>query len=114
MGSFFKNPIITEQALQQLLAHAPNIPHYPYSAGHVKVAAGWLIDQSGWKGKRLAQVGMFHKQALVLVNYADATLTEVQATYRAVQQDVFKQFSILLEPEPVLFNDLGLIQSHLS
>ena len=114
VGSFFKNPIITEQALQQLLADAPNIPHYPYSMGHVKVAAGWLIDQSGWKGKRLAQVGMFHKQALVLVNYADATLTEVQATYRAVQQDVFKQFSILLEPEPVLFNDLGLIQPHLS
>ena len=114
VGSFFKNPIITEQALQQLLAHAPNIPHYPYSAGHVKVAAGWLIDQSGWKGKRLAQVGMFDKQALVLVNYADATLTEVQATYRAVQQDVFKKFSILLEPEPVLFNELGLIQPHLS
>lgn len=114
VGSFFKNPIITEQVLQQLLVDAPNIPHYPYSMGHVKVAAGWLIDQSGWKGKRLAQVGMFHKQALVLVNYADATLTEVQATYRAVQQDVFKQFSILLEPEPVLFNDLGLIQPHLS
>ncbi|OTG82922.1 UDP-N-acetylmuramate dehydrogenase [Acinetobacter sp. ANC 4648] len=114
VGSFFKNPIISEQDLQQIKLNAPNIPHYPQNDGHVKIAAGWLIDQSGWKGKRLAQVGMFDKQALVLVNYAEATLEDVQATYQAVQRDVFKQFNILLEPEPVLFNESGLIQAHVS
>ena len=78
----------------------------------VKMAAGWLIDQAAWKGKRLGKVGMFHKQALVLVNYADASLSDVRQTYRAVQKDVFDKFNILLEPEPVLFNQDGLIQSH--
>ena len=57
-------------------------------------------------------VGMFANQALVLVNYEDATLLDVQATYRAVQQDVLNKFNIRLEPEPVLFNAVGLIQSH--
>ncbi|OTG65138.1 UDP-N-acetylmuramate dehydrogenase [Acinetobacter silvestris] len=114
VGSFFKNPIISEHDLQKIMIDAPSIPHYPQNHGCVKIAAGWLIDQSGWKGKKLAQVGMFDKQALVLVNYADATLKEVQATYHAVQHDVFKKFNILLEPEPVLFNEVGLIQSHLS
>jgi len=55
---------------------------------------------------------MFRKQALVLVNYADATLSDVQAAYRAVQRDVFDQFAVQLEPEPVLFNEMGLIQNH--
>ena len=71
-----------------------------------------MIDQSGWKGKQLNQVGMFHKQALVLVNYADATLTDVRATYQAVQKDVFEKFGVHLEPEPVLYNELGLIKNH--
>ena len=88
------------------------MPHYPQSNGDVKIAAGWLIDQSGWKGKQLGAVGMFHKQALVLVNYANANLDDVQSTYRAVQRDVYNKFKVLLEPEPVLFNSLGLIQSH--
>ncbi|MNC60673.1 UDP-N-acetylenolpyruvoylglucosamine reductase [compost metagenome] len=55
---------------------------------------------------------MFHKQALVLVNYADATLTDVRATYQAVQKDVFEKFGVHLEPEPVLYNELGLIENH--
>ena len=112
VGSFFKNPIITQADLQKISVEFPNIPHYPQTNEQVKVAAGWLIDQAGWKGKKLNQVGMFAKQALVLVNYADATLTDVQATYRAVQQDVYNKFNVLLEPEPVLFNELGLIQPH--
>ncbi|WP_089604337.1 UDP-N-acetylmuramate dehydrogenase [Acinetobacter piscicola] len=112
VGSFFKNPIINQTEFSQLIAKFPNIPHYPQTGNYVKVAAGWLIDQSGWKGKRLNQVGMFDKQALVLVNYADATLTDVQATYHAVQKDVFDKFGMHLEPEPVLFNEFGLIQNH--
>lgn len=112
VGSFFKNPIIKQQEFSQLIAKFPNIPHYPQAVNHVKIAAGWLIDQSGWKGKQLNQVGMFHKQALVLVNYADATLTDVRATYQAVQKDVFEKFGVHLEPEPVLYNELGLIENH--
>ena len=112
VGSFFKNPLLSQTEFQQLIAQFPNIPHYPQHNEQVKVAAGWLIDQSGWKGKQLGVVGMFHKQALVLVNYANATLQDVQATYHAVQQDVMQKFAVQLEPEPVLFNEHGLIQSH--
>ena len=112
VGSFFKNPIISQQAYDLLAQQFEKLPHYPQSNGDVKIAAGWLIDQSGWKGKQIGVVGMFHKQALVLVNYANANLDDVQSTYRAVQQDVYNKFKVLLEPEPVLFNSLGLIQSH--
>ncbi|RZG78808.1 UDP-N-acetylmuramate dehydrogenase [Acinetobacter sp. WCHAc060033] len=111
-GSFFKNPIINQQDFTQLIEKFPNIPHYPQKDNQVKIAAGWLIDQSGWKGKRFEQVGMFHKQALVLVNYADATLKDVKATFQAVQKDVYDKFGVHLEPEPVLFNEQGLIQNH--
>ncbi|WP_407303423.1 UDP-N-acetylmuramate dehydrogenase [Acinetobacter sp.] len=113
VGSFFKNPIISEQLYDHLALSFPNLPHYPQTKGGIKIAAGWLIDQSGWKGKQLGMVGMFHKQALVLVNYDRATLANVKATYQAVQHDVQQKFNILLEPEPVLFDETGLIRSHL-
>ncbi|MGE8560812.1 MAG: UDP-N-acetylmuramate dehydrogenase [Acinetobacter sp.] len=113
VGSFFKNPIISEQLYDHLALTFPNLPHYPQAQGGVKIAAGWLIDQSGWKGKQLGMVGMFHKQALVLVNYNQATLADVKATYHAVQHEVQQKFNILLEPEPVLFDETGLIRSHL-
>ena len=113
VGSFFKNPIVSQQLYDHLALSFPNLPHYPQAQGGVKIAAGWLIDQSGWKGKQLGMVGMFHKQALVLVNYDQATLADVKATYNAVQQDVQQKFNILLEPEPVLFDETGLIRSHL-
>ncbi len=112
VGSFFKNPVISQQAFDQIAVHFPNLPHYPQPHNEVKLAAGWLIDQAGWKGKTLGMVGMFHKQALVLVNYECATLEDVRATYKAVQQDVFEKFNIELHPEPVLFDANGLIGSH--
>lgn len=112
VGSFFKNPIVTQSDFDKITQQFPNIPHYPQPNSNVKVAAGWLIDQTGWKGKQLGSVGMFHKQALVLVNYADATLDDVRNTYQAVQSDVKQKFSIRLEPEPVLYNEQGLIQAH--
>ena len=111
-GSFFKNPVIEQHEFESLFEKFPQIPHYPQKNGHVKIAAGWLIDQSGWKGKQLGSVGMFHKQALVLVNYADASLKDVKETYQAVQHDVLQKFTVRLEPEPVMFNSLGLIQPH--
>lgn len=112
VGSFFKNPVIDVELFSQLQEKNPNIPHYPQANGSVKVPAGWLIEQAGWKGKRLGAVGMFERQALVLVNYADATLDDVQATYRAVQEDVWQQFAVRLEPEPVLFDEMGRIIAH--
>lgn len=112
VGSFFKNPVISQQDYEAIAIKHPNLPHYPQANGQVKIAAGWLIDQAGWKGKKLGVVGMFHKQALVLVNYADATLHDVCRTYQAVQNDVYHQFGIDLEPEPVLFSQQGLIRSH--
>ena len=112
VGSFFKNPIVNQQVFDQIAVHFPNLPHYPQANDQVKMAAGWLIDQAGWKGKQLGPVGMFHKQALVLVNYGHASLTDVRQTYSAVQQAVWDKFKIMLEPEPVLFDCKGLIRSH--
>lgn len=109
VGSFFKNPIIDEAQLQNLAQHYPNMPHYAQPNAQHKVAAGWLIEQAGWKGKRLGKVGMFAKQALVLVNYADASLDDVRQTYLAVQSDVHAKFGIWLEPEPVQFAANGQI-----
>ncbi|WP_180035280.1 MULTISPECIES: UDP-N-acetylmuramate dehydrogenase [unclassified Acinetobacter] len=112
VGSFFKNPVISQQAFDQIALQFPNLPHYPQPNNAVKLAAGWLIDQAGWKGKSVGSVGMFDKQALVLVNYQDATLQDVRTTYKAVQHDVFEKFNIELHPEPVLFDTNGLIRSH--
>jgi len=112
VGSFFKNPVVDLQFFDQIAQQFPNLPHYPQPNNQVKMAAGWLIDQSGWKGKQLGSVGMFHKQALVLVNYANASLKDVRATYQAVQADVQEKFGVLLEPEPVLFAENGMIRSH--
>jgi len=112
VGSFFKNPIVNQQVFDQIAVDFPNLPHYPQANDQVKMAAGWLIDQAGWKGKQLGPVGMFHKQALVLVNYGHASLKEVRQTYGAVQQAVWDKFKIMLEPEPVLFDCKGLIRSH--
>ena len=112
VGSFFKNPVVDLQFFDQIAQQFPNLPHYPQPNNQVKMAAGWLIDQSGWKGKQLGSVGMFHKQALVLVNYANASLKDVRATYQAVQADVQEKFGVLLEPEPVLLAENGMIRSH--
>ncbi|MEB5929361.1 UDP-N-acetylmuramate dehydrogenase [Acinetobacter schindleri] len=112
VGSFFKNPVVDLQFFDQIAQQFPDLPHYPQPNNQVKMAAGWLIDQSGWKGKQLGSVGMFHKQALVLVNYANASLKDVRATYQAVQADVQEKFGVLLEPEPVLFAENGMIRSH--
>lgn len=112
VGSFFKNPVVDEAIYLKLAEQFPNLPHYPQPNHQVKIAAGWLIDQAGWKGKKLGVVGMFQKQALVLVNYADANLTDVKETYKAVQHDVYAKFGVSLEPEPVLYNEHGLIHAH--
>jgi UDP-N-acetylmuramate dehydrogenase len=79
----------------------PNLPRYPQADGRVKLAAGWLIERSGWKGRTLGQAGMYEKQALVLVNRGGATGAEVLALARAVQDAVRERFGVALTPEPV-------------
>ena len=100
-GSFFHNPLV-DAALAAALATAhPGLPRYPQPDGRVKLAAGWLIEQAGWKGRRLGPVGMYEKQALVLVNHGDATGADVRRTMAAVQVAVHARFGIDLTPEPV-------------
>ena len=100
-GSFFHNPIVDGKTAARLLAAHANLPYYVQSDGRRKLAAGWLIEQSGWKGKDLGAVGMYEKQALILVNRGGATGTDVLALMRAVQADVAERFGVQLTPEPV-------------
>lgn len=103
-GSFFHNPVLDAAVAESLLAKYPTLPHYPQADGRVKLAAGWLIEQAGWKGKNLGPVGMFEKQALVLVNRGGATGRDVLALMQAVQRDVRAQFGVELKPEPVFLS----------
>lgn len=100
-GSFFHNPVVTATQAEQLKASSPTLPQYPQSDGRIKLAAGWLIEQAGWKGKNLGPVGMYEKQALVLVNRGGATGAEVKRTMAAVQADVLARFGVALTPEPI-------------
>ena len=93
-GSFFKNPVISQSEFDQIAQQFPNLPHYPQANQQVKIAAGWLIDQAGWKGRDLGPVGMYEKQALVLVNHGAASGGDVHALMQAVQRTVLERFGI--------------------
>jgi len=101
-GSFFHNPVVDTASAQRLLAAHPGLPCYPQADGRSKLAAGWLIEQSGWKGRDLGAVGMYEQQALVLVNRGGASGGDVLALMHAVQRDVRDKFSIELTPEPIM------------
>lgn len=104
-GSFFKNPIVTKEVFQELLAKFPSIVHYPLAGGREKLAAGWLIEQAGLKGVRVGAAGTYEKQALVLVNHAaQASGKELQAFSAQIQETVLKHFEVRLEPEPVILD----------
>lgn len=98
-GSFFKNPIVSAEKAHQLLANYPNMPHYPAENGLIKLAAGWLIEQAGWKGKSLGPAAVHDRQALVLVNKGGATGRDIQRLCEAVKKDVADKFGVELEPE---------------
>jgi len=102
-GSYFKNPIISAELHKQILIQWPKLVAYQEPDGQFKVAAGWLIDQCQWKGRRQGQVGVYEKQALVLVNYGDGTRDQLLELATQVQQSVWLAFGIQLEVEPQLF-----------
>ena len=101
-GSFFKNPVVTPEQCRDIIARDPHVVHYPMDDGSFKLAAGWLIDACGWKGKTVGGAGVYEKQALVLVNRGDARGAEVITLARAIQESVYGRFGIRLEPEPVV------------
>jgi UDP-N-acetylmuramate dehydrogenase len=101
-GSFFKNPVVTAEQCRDIIGRDPAIVHYPMPDGSFKLAAGWLIDACGWKGKTVGRAGVYEKQALVLVNRGGARGAEVVTLARAIQESVYGRFGIRLEPEPVV------------
>lgn len=98
-GSFFKNPEIDEQAFEALKARYPDIPSFKTVPGKVKVPAGWLNEQCGWKGKIIGDTGVHKHQALVLVNYGNARGEEIKKLAEAIQRSVLQKFGIALETE---------------
>ncbi|MFA6200403.1 MAG: UDP-N-acetylmuramate dehydrogenase [Bacteroidales bacterium] len=102
-GSFFKNPIINEERFNSLKEVYPNIPSYPAKNG-VKLSAGWLIEECGWKGKRVGNVGMHEKQALVMVNYGNAKGEEIVSLANEIINSIKNKFNIELEIEVHIIN----------
>ena len=98
-GSFFKNPIINKSQFENLLATNPMMPHYVVSANEIKIPAGWLIEQCGFKGKRFGDAGVHKNQALVIVNYGNASGKELWELALSIQQSVKEKFNINIEPE---------------
>lgn len=98
-GSFFKNPIVSREQFLLLQEKYPTLPHFPEPNDYVKIPAGWLIEQCGFKGKRFGNVGVHSQQALVLVNYGDTTGTEIKALAERIQKTVREQFDITLATE---------------
>lgn len=98
-GSFFKNPVVPLKLAENLLKQYPALPVYPVDEEKVKLAAGWLIEQCGWKGKVLGQAGVHEKQALVLVNRGDADGVEIAHLANEIKKSVFIKFGVWIEPE---------------
>lgn len=98
-GSFFKNPVIKETEFKKLQKQFPEMPFYALHANQIKIPAGWLIDQAGLKGYRQGDAGVHKNQALVLVNYGNATGQEILALSKEIQDKIYKKYGIQLEPE---------------
>jgi UDP-N-acetylmuramate dehydrogenase len=98
-GSFFKNPTVTQEKYEELVATNPVMPSFPQKDGTVKIPAGWLIEQCGWKGKVVGNTGSHKSQALVLVNYGNATGAEIYQLALDIKKSVFDKFGVEVNPE---------------
>ena len=100
-GSFFKNPIVSAEHYERLKAKYPDMVAYPVADGY-KLAAGWLIERAGWKGRSLGRCGVYEKQALVLVNRGNCTGADVIALADAITDDIQTRFGVTLEKEAII------------
>lgn len=98
-GSFFKNPIISRDHFEKVKALFPDVKHYDVSSAEVKVPAGWLIEQAGFKGIRVGDAGVHKNQALVLVNYGNATGQEILSLSKEIQKTILDKYTIAIEAE---------------
>ena len=105
-GSFFKNPTVSPEQCADIIAREPKLVHYHLADGRIKLAAGWLIDACGWRGKTVGNAAVYERQALVIVNKGGrsnpCTGGEVMTLAKAIQTSVYERFGIRLEPEPVV------------
>ena len=101
-GSFFKNPVVSSEQRNSLLAQHPALVSYPQADGRYKLAAGWLIDQCGWKGKSIGAAGVHENQALVLVNRGGASGADLLHLANKIRNDVNEKYGVMLEAEPVI------------
>ncbi len=103
-GSFFKNPVVAHALADALKVQHPELPCYPMADGQVKLAAGWLIEQAGWKGQRSESgaVGVYDKQALVLVHHGGGSGAQLMAFAQRIAEDVAEKFGVRIEPEPIV------------
>lgn len=102
-GSFFKNPVVPAALAERIRSRYPNLVAYPQADGQVKLAAGWLIEQAGWKGYREGDAGVHRLQSLVLVNYGQASGAQLHDLARRIQADILERFGVELEMEPNLY-----------
>lgn len=98
-GSFFKNPVVDAELLAKIQQEYQDVPNYPLTENEIKLAAGWLIEKAGWKGKTIGSYGVHKNQALVLVNYNDATGSEIFDLSQLIIEDVERKFGVRLERE---------------
>ena len=98
-GSFFKNPVVSQEKLAQLMKEYPSIPFFPAQGETMKLSAGWLIEQCGLKGKRFGAVGIYEHQALVIVNFGGATGNEIASLAQHIRHMVARRFGVTLTPE---------------
>lgn len=102
-GSFFKNPVVSAELVERIRSQYPGVVAYPQADGQVKLAAGWLIEQAGWKGYREGDAGVHRLQSLVLVNYGQASGAQLHALAQRIQADILERFGVGLEMEPNLY-----------
>ncbi|MBK9099590.1 MAG: UDP-N-acetylmuramate dehydrogenase [bacterium] len=98
-GSFFKNPVVSEDLFQKIKSEYPDIASFPSKTGKMKISAGWLIEKSGWKGKRVGDVGTSPDHALIICNFGNATGAEILEFAMRIKEEVSNKFGIILEEE---------------